>query len=33
LNLKETTDKFVQLIKENQQSLFNQLELINEKSQ
>lgn len=33
LNLKETTDKFVQLIKENQQTLFNQLELINEKNQ
>jgi phosphoesterase RecJ-like protein len=32
LSLKETTDKFVQLIKENKQSLFNQLELINEKN-
>src|SRR5690554_4247324 len=32
LNLKETTDKFVALIKENKQSLFKQLELINEKN-
>jgi phosphoesterase RecJ-like protein len=32
LSLKETTEKFEKLIKENKQSLFNQLELINEKS-
>jgi len=32
LNLKETADKFVALIKENKHSLFNQLELINEKN-
>lgn len=32
LTLKETTEKFEKLIKENKQSLFNQLELINEKN-
>ncbi|GHB46183.1 DHH family phosphoesterase [Mongoliitalea lutea] len=32
LSLKETTDKFEQLIKENQHTLFNQLELIHEKN-
>lgn len=32
LTLQETTEKFERLIKENKQSLFNQLELINEKN-
>ncbi len=32
LSLKKTTEKFEQLIKENQKSLFNQLELIHEKN-
>ncbi|MEX2591400.1 MAG: bifunctional oligoribonuclease/PAP phosphatase NrnA [Anditalea sp.] len=32
LTLKETTDKFEKLIKENKRSLFTQLELINEKN-